>query len=137
MVGFGRGIDCGLCCCGLFLVYVFGADGRVCDVDRLCATEPPFSSGNTFGNSGAALLAQALEKNTTLRELDLGSEFVVMLRVLGGGLIVIYVVVGCFWFWFLGRRGVCVVLIVCAPLNRLFHQTINWTMWALHRWRKL
>ena len=36
----GRGFDCGLWCCGLLLVCVFGLRGvRV--VDCVCATEPP------------------------------------------------------------------------------------------------
>ena len=86
--------------------------------------------------AGVAAIARALEKNTTLRELNLGGEFVVMWWVLGGGLIVVYVVVGSFWFMFLGRMGVCVMLIVCAPLNRRFHQATHLAIRALHCWRK-
>jgi len=43
-----------------------------------CATEAPCSSGNCVGDAGAASLAQALEKNTTLHTLDLESEFVML-----------------------------------------------------------
>ena len=94
-------------------------------VDCVCATEPPCSSGNEVGAAGAAALACALEKNTTLHTLHLQSEFVVVCFVLGGGLIVVYGVwdVVCLW---LGWRGVCVVLIVCAPLNRRVHQTTTY-----------
>ena len=96
---------------GLILVYVvlgccwfvFGVEGRVRCVDCVCATEPPWcSSESDFGDAGAAWLAQALEKNTTLQTLDLNGEFVVLCCVCGGGLIVVYVVVGCCWFVFLG-----------------------------------
>ena len=38
------------------------------------AAEPPPSSGNTVGDAGAAALAGALEKNTSLKTLHLGSE---------------------------------------------------------------
>ena len=38
------------------------------------AAEPPPSSGNRVGAAGAAALAGALEKNTSLQELDLGCE---------------------------------------------------------------
>ena len=67
-------------------------------VDCVCATEPPCSSGSTVGDAGAASLAQALGKNTTLQALLLQGEFVVLCCVWGGGLIVVYVVVGCCWF---------------------------------------
>ena len=40
------------------------------------AAEPPPSSDNSVGDAGAAALAAALEKNTSLQQLDLGSEFV-------------------------------------------------------------
>ena len=53
-------------------------------------------------DAGAAAIARALEKNTTLQTLDLSREFVVLCCVCGGGLIVVYVVVGCCWFVFLG-----------------------------------
>jgi len=53
-----------------------------------CATEAPCSSGNRVGDAGAASLAQALEKNTTLHTLNLGGEFVVLCDC-GGGLIVV------------------------------------------------
>ena len=67
-------------------------------VDCVCATEAPCSSANRVGDAGAASLAQALEKNTTLQKLDLGCEFVVLcLCYVKGGLIVVYVVVGCCW----------------------------------------
>jgi hypothetical protein len=92
-------------------------EGRVRGVDCVCATEPPCSSGTELGDVGAASLAQALEKNTTLYRLQLQCEFVVL----------------CLFWW----RGVCVVLIVCAPLNRRALQSTNWATRALHRWRKL
>ena len=53
-------------------------------------------------DAGAAAIARALEKNTTLQWLDLDGEFVVLCCVCGGGLIVVYVVVGRCWFVFLG-----------------------------------
>ena len=53
-------------------------------------------------DAGAEALGLALENNTTLQELHLRSEFVVLCCVCGGGLIVVYVVVGCCWFVFLG-----------------------------------
>ena len=99
----------------------FGVEGRVRGVDCVCATEAPCSLGNCVGDAGAASLAQALEKNTTLQTLNLRSEFVVLCCVCGEGLIAVYVVVGCCWVVFLGWRGVCVVLIVCAPLKRRVH----------------
>ena len=77
-------------------------EGRERGVDCVCATEPPCSSESKFGHSGFAWLAQALEKNTTLQTLNLGREFVVLCCVCGGWLIVVYVVVGCCWFVFLG-----------------------------------
>jgi hypothetical protein len=55
-------------------------------VDCLCATEPPFSSDNQLGNVGAASLAQALAKNTTLQRLSLSSEFVVVGFCFGRGI---------------------------------------------------
>ena len=64
-------------------------------VDCVCATESPCSSDNDVVDAGAAAIAQALEKNTTLQTLDLSREFVVLCCVCGGGLIVVYVVVGC------------------------------------------
>jgi hypothetical protein len=39
------------------------------------AAEPPPSSGYSVGDAGAAALAAALEKNTSLRQLDLRGEF--------------------------------------------------------------
>ena len=98
-----------LCCVlggGLIVVYVvvgccwfvFGMEGRVRCVDCVCATEPPCSSDSKVGNAGAAAIAQALEKNTTLQTLRLDGEFVVLCCVCGRGLIVVYVVVGCSWF---------------------------------------
>jgi len=72
-----------------------------------CATEAPCSSGNCVGDAGAVLLAQALEKNTTLHTLDLESEFVVLcLCYVEVDLIVVYVVVGCCWVVFWGE-GAC------------------------------
>ena len=75
----------------------FGVEGRVRGVDCVCATEAPCncSSDNHVGEAGAASLAQALEKNTTLHTLYLEGEFVVLCCDCGGGLIVVYVVVGC------------------------------------------
>ena len=72
----------------------FWVEGRERGVDCMCATEPPCSSGDTspdvphlhfVGDAGAAWLAQALEKNTTLQWLDLNGEFVVLCCVCGGG----------------------------------------------------
>ena len=108
-------------------------------VDCVCATEPPCSSDNGAGDAGAAALACALEKNTTLHTLYLQGEFVVVCFVWGGVLIVDYGVwvVVCLW---LGWRGVCVVLIVCAPLNRRVHQRTKWAQRELQRllalWRR-
>ncbi len=62
-----------------------GVEGRVRCVDCVCATEPPCSSGNEVGAAGAEAFAGALEKNTTLHTLELGSEFVVVCFVWGGG----------------------------------------------------
>ena len=78
----------------------------MCGVDCVCATEPPCSSDNKFGDAGAASLAQALEKNTTLQSLYLYSEFVVVncVCVWGRVLIVVYAVVGCSYF-VLGVEG--------------------------------
>ena len=70
-------------------------------VDCVCATEPPWSSGCRVTDAGADAIARALEKNTTLRALDLSCEFVVLCCVLlcwWGWLIVVHVVVGCCWF---------------------------------------
>ena len=58
--------------------YVAGVAGRVRGADCVCATEPPCSSGAGVGDAGAAALAAALEKNTTLLELELSCEFVVL-----------------------------------------------------------
>jgi hypothetical protein len=80
----------------------FGFEWRVRGVDCVCATEPPCSSGNKIGDAGAAAMAQALEKNTTLQTLYLKGEFVVLCCVCGGGLIIVYVVVGCCWIMLLG-----------------------------------
>ena len=81
--------------------------GRERGVDCVCATEPPWcSSGCKVTDAGAAAIARALEKNTTLKWLDFDGEFVVLCCVCGGGLIVVYVVVGCCWFVFLGL-GAC------------------------------
>ena len=83
-------------------------------VDCVCATEPPCSSGSVVGDVGAASLAQALEKNTTLQTLDLQGEFVVLCCGCGGGLIVVYVVVGCCFFVFGVEGSVRGVDCVCA-----------------------
>jgi hypothetical protein len=45
-----------------------------CDIVVCVAAEPAPSSGNDMGDAGAAALAGALEKNTSLQTLDLGSE---------------------------------------------------------------
>ena len=58
----------------------FWVEGRVRGVDCVCATESPCSSDNDVGDAGAAWLAQALEKNTTLQTLDLSGEFVVFVE---------------------------------------------------------
>ena len=96
-------------------------------VDCVCATEPPCSSDNKFGDAGAASLAQALEKNTTLQTLNLSGEFVVCCVVFWGGvLIVVYVVLWAvvgFVFWMEGRvRGVdcvCGTEPPCSSDNRV------------------
>jgi hypothetical protein len=67
-------------------------------VDCVCATKPPCSSDNDVGDAGAAKLARALEKNTTLQMLHLLGEFVVVCCGCGGWLIGFDVVVGCCWF---------------------------------------
>jgi hypothetical protein len=87
-----RGVDCGLGFVG-YCLFVVGVEGRVGGVDCVCTAEPPCSSGNHVGAAGAAALASALEKNTTLHTFSLFSEFVVL------------------WFCF-GRRidcGLCFV----------------------------
>ena len=65
-------------CC----LFVFWMEGRVRCVDCVCATEPPRSSGNGVTEAGAAAIARALEKNTTLQTLDVCCEFVVFVIVL-------------------------------------------------------
>ena len=45
-----------------------------CDIFVCVAAEPAPSSGNDVGDAGAAALAGALEKNTSLQTLDLVSE---------------------------------------------------------------
>ena len=67
----------------------FWVEGRERGVDCVCATEPPCSSDNKVGDAGAAAIARALEKNTTLQTLDLSREFVVLCCVCGGGLIIV------------------------------------------------
>ncbi len=118
----------GLCC---------GVEGRVCGVDCVCATEPPWcSSGCEVTDAGAAAIARALEKNTTLQRLDLSCEFVVLCvwRGVDYGLCCCGLLLDCV----LGLRGVCVVLIVCAPLNRRDHQPADWgRRQVLHGLRKL
>ena len=51
--------------------------GRVRGVDCVCATEPPCPSGCGVTDAGAEAIGLALERNTTLQELHLRSEFVV------------------------------------------------------------
>jgi len=63
----------------------FWVEGRERGVDCVCATEPPCSSDSRFGDAGAAAIARALEKNTTLQTLVLSREFVVLCCVCGGG----------------------------------------------------
>ena len=75
--------------------FVFWMEGRVRCVDCVCATEPPCLSDCQVTDAGAAAIARALEKNTTLQTLDLQGEFVVLCCVCGGRLIVVHVVVGC------------------------------------------
>ncbi len=45
----------------------------------MCAAEPPCPSDNSVGAEGAAALARALDKNTTLQTFNLQSEFVAMI----------------------------------------------------------
>ena len=119
--------------------YVVGVEGRVRGVDCVCATEPPCSSGNNVGAAGCAALAGALEKNTTLQTLYLNSECVVLccvicfLRGVDCGFMFCGVVV----LFGLGWRGVCVVLIVCAPLKRCVHQSTKWATLDVRRWLAL
>ena len=47
-------------------------------VDCVCTTEPPCSLDCQVTDVGAAAIARALEKNTTLQTLDLQGEFVVL-----------------------------------------------------------
>jgi hypothetical protein len=108
-------------------------EARVRGVDCVYVTEPPCSSGYRVGDAGAASLAQALKKNTTLQTLLLICEGFVLCCDCGGVLIVFL----CCWVVFFGGRGVCVVLIVCAPLKRRVHQGTMWARRGLHCWRKL
>ncbi len=64
---------------------VFRMEGRVRGVDCVYATEPPCSSGNAVSDAGAATIARALEKNTTLQAFVLQGEFVVLCCVCCGG----------------------------------------------------
>ena len=48
--------------------------GVRCDIVVCVAAEPAPSSGCKVGAAGAAALAGALEKNTSLQTLDLGCE---------------------------------------------------------------
>ena len=98
----------------------FWVEGRVPGVDCVCATEPPCSSEGKFGDAGAAWLAQALEKNTTLQRLSVDCEFVVL--CLWRGVDCDLCCCGLLLVCVFGLRGVSVVLIVCAPLNRRVHQ---------------
>ena len=50
--------------------------GVRCDIVVCVAAEPAPSSGNRMGDAGAAALAGALEKNTSLQTLNLKCEFV-------------------------------------------------------------
>ncbi len=79
---------------------MLGVEGRLRCIDCVRATEPPCSSDNVVGYAGAESLAQALEKNATLQTLDLSSECVVLCYVFGGGMHVVYVILGCCWFVF-------------------------------------
>ncbi len=106
-------------------LFVFGVEGHVRCVDCVCATEPPCSSDNEVGGLGAAALACALEKNTTLHTLHLSREFVVVCFVWGGRLIVVYGVVVCCLF-VVGVEGhvrcvdcVCATEPPCSPGNKL------------------
>ena len=49
--------------------------GLRCDLVFCEAAEPPPSSDNYMGDAGAAALAGALEKNTSLQTLSLWGEF--------------------------------------------------------------
>ncbi len=70
-----EGVAAGFCDWGCFCDVGEGA--VCCDLlfVRLPA-EPPPSSGNAVGAAGAAALAGALEKNTSLQTLELDREFV-------------------------------------------------------------
>ena len=60
---------------GCFVIWdYFVVLGVRCDIAVCVAAEPAPSSGNGVGAAGAAALAGALEKNTSLQTLYLGSE---------------------------------------------------------------
>jgi len=99
----------------------FWVEGRERGVDCVCATEPPCSSDSKSGQAGFAWLAQALEKNTTLQKLSVNCEFVAL--CLWRGVDYSSYCCGLLLVCVFGLRGVSVVFIVCAPLNRRVHQT--------------
>jgi hypothetical protein len=51
--------------------------GHVYGVDCVCATQKLYLLGNEVTDAGAEAIARALEKNTTVTDLNLGCEFVV------------------------------------------------------------
>ncbi len=68
----------------LFQFSLFGSGCRLCfsfeggalAVLIVCVcNDPPVSSDNGIGDEGAAAIAKALEKNTTLQRIELWSEF--------------------------------------------------------------
>ncbi len=61
--------------CGLRMILWFGGGGGLrCDCLFCEAAEPPPSSDSGVGDAGAAALAGALEKNTSLQTLGLLGE---------------------------------------------------------------
>ena len=70
--------ECSAADCAAAVALLQMQELRVRCVDCVRATEPPCSSGCEVTDLGAASLAQALEKNTNLRLLNLSCEFVVL-----------------------------------------------------------
>ena len=83
-------------------------------VDRMARNDPTMIEANLSCESAAA---------------D-GAAAVALLQILAARVRCVV----CLW---LGWRGVCVVLIVCAPLNRRVHQGTMWAPRKLQRWLAL
>ena len=92
-------------------------------VDCVCATEPPFSSGNKVSDAGAAATERALEKNTTLKILIPTRGLLFFVFVFGRGVDCGLWCAGCCLF-VVGVEGrVRGVDCVCATEPPYFHQT--------------